>query len=55
MLEQRVKKLNCYQQKVIIFLLGVTYFPGDDDYQNVLVFAPILNSLVLDNHKKVIN
>ena len=25
------------------------YFTGDDDYQNFLVFLPMLNSLTLDN------
>ena len=37
------------------FLLGGTYFTGDDDYQHFLVFTPMLNSLISDNNKKVIN
>ena len=34
-------------------LLGRTYFTGDDDYQNFFVFTPMLNSLILDNKRKV--
>ena len=29
------------------------YFTGDDGYQNFLVFAPLLSSLILDSNKKV--
>ena len=29
------------------------YFTGDDGYQNFLVFAPMLSSLILDSNKKV--
>ena len=29
------------------------YFTGNDDYQNFLVFAQILSSLILDSNKKV--
>ena len=28
------------------------YFTGNDDYQNFLVFAQILSSLILDSNKK---
>ena len=31
------------------------YFTGNDRYQNFLVFAPMLASLILDNNKKVTN
>ena len=30
------------------------YFTDDDDYQILLVFAPIFNSLTLDNSKKLL-
>ena len=36
-------------------MLGRTYFTGNDGYQDFLVFAPMLNSLVLDNNIKVTN
>ena len=31
------------------------YFAGNDGYQNFLVFAPMLSSLILDCNKKVTN
>ena len=31
------------------------YFTRNDGYQNVLVFAPILSSLILESNKKVTN
>ena len=31
------------------------YFTADDGYQKLLVFAPILNLLTLDNNKKITN
>ena len=31
------------------------YFTGNDGYQNFLVFAPMLISLILDSNRKVIN
>ena len=34
-------------------MLGRMYFRGDDRSQNVLVFVLVLNSLTLDNSKKV--
>ena len=37
------------------FLLGRMYFRSNDGYQNILVFAPTLNSLILDSNKKVTN
>ena len=35
------------------FLLGTMYFTGNDCYQNFLVFAPMLSSIILDSNKKV--
>ena len=35
------------------FLLVRMYFTGDGNSQNFLVFSPMLNSLTLDNNKKV--
>ena len=34
-------------------MLGRTYFTGDDGYQNFLVFATMLSSLMLDSNRKV--
>ena len=31
------------------------YVPGNDGYQNFLVFAPLLSSLILNRNKKVTN
>ena len=31
------------------------YFTGGDDYQNFLVFAPVLSSIILDSNKKFTN
>ena len=31
------------------------YFTGKDGYQNCLVFAPMISSLVLDSNRKVTN
>ena len=31
------------------------YFTGNNCYQNFLVFAPMLSSLILDSNKKVTN
>ena len=31
------------------------YFTGEDGYQNCLVFAPMISSLVLDSNRKVTN
>ena len=31
------------------------FFTGDDGYQRFLVFAPMLNSLTLDNNKRLTN
>ena len=31
------------------------HFTGDDGYQNFLVFAPLLSSLILDSNKNVTN
>ena len=37
---------------MILFFLGRMYFTGDGAYQNFLVFAPMLNSLILDSNRK---
>ena len=37
------------------FLLGRMYFTSNDSYQDFLVFAPMLSSLILDSNKKVTN
>ena len=37
------------------FFLSRMYFAINDGYQNFLVFAPILSSLILDSNKKVAN
>ena len=34
------------------FLLGRKYFTGNYGYQEFLVFAPMLSSLILDSNKK---
>ena len=34
-------------------MLGRIYFIGNAGYQNFLVFAPMLSSLILDSNKKV--
>ena len=34
-------------------MLGRIYFTGDNGYQNFLVFAPMLSSLILNNDRKV--
>ena len=31
------------------------YFTGNDNYQNLLVFDPMLSSLILDSNEKVNN
>ena len=40
---------------MICFLLGRICFTGDDGYENVLIFPPMLSSLMLDNNEKVTN
>ena len=37
------------------FLIGKMYFTGNDGYQNFLVFAPMLVSLILGSNRKSIN
>ena len=37
------------------FLIGKTYFTGENGYQNVLVFPPMLSLITLDNDEKVTN
>ena len=46
-------KLYKYQNKYDS-LLNKMYGKGNDSYQNVLVFGPMLSSLILDSNKKVI-
>ena len=41
--------------KRLEFLLGTMYFIGNDGDQNFLVFASVLNSLILDSNRNVIN
>ena len=36
-------------------LLGRMYFIGNDDYENFLVFAPMLSSLILGSNRNVTN
>ena len=36
-------------------MLGRMYFTGNNGYQNFLVFATILSSLILNYNKKVTN
>ena len=42
-------------EKRLDFLLGTMYFIGNDGYQNFLVFASVLNSLILDSNRNNIN
>ena len=48
-------KVKSLSAKGCNFLLGRTYFTGNDSYQKFLVFAPIFNSLTLDSNKRVTN
>ena len=48
-------KIAQIPEKGYDFLLGRMYFPDFDGYQNFLVFAPVLRSLILDSNKKVTN
>ena len=48
-------KVAQISEKRYDFLLGMMYFTGDDGYQNLLVFAPMLSLLILDSNKKVTN
>ena len=36
-------------------MLGRIYFTGNGCYQDFLVFAPMLSSLILDSNRKVTN
>ena len=47
------KKVVQISEKAYDFLLGRMYFTGNDGFQNVLVFAPMLSSLVFGSNKKV--
>ena len=42
-------------EKGYAFLLGRMYFTRNDNYQNLLVFDPMLSSLILDSNEKVNN
>ena len=42
-------------EKEYNFLIGKMYFTGNDGYQNFLVFAPMLISLILGSNRKFIN
>ena len=51
---QRLKRNNRENiKKKYDLLLGRIYFAGDDGYQNFLVFAPVVSSLILDDNEKV--
>ena len=54
-LNDLTKKVAHISEKGYDFLLGRIFFTGDNGYQNFLVFAPIHNSLTLDNNKKFTN
>ena len=43
---------SCTNTKKGFFLLGTMYFAENDGYQNFLVLAPVLSSLILDSNKK---
>ena len=47
--------LGKYKKNGYNFLLRRMYFTGNDGYQNFLVFAPILSSLILDSKRIVTN
>ena len=47
------KNVAQISEKGYDFLLGRMYFTDDDDYQNFLVFAPMLSSLILYSNRKV--
>ena len=47
------KKVAQISEKGYDFLLGRMRFTDDDGYQNVLVFAVMLTSLILDSNRKV--
>ena len=54
-LNQLSEKVKLIKTKGYRFLLGRTYFTGDDGHQNFLVFTYMLNLLILDNNKKITN
>ena len=43
-------KVTQISEKGHDFLLGRKYFTSNDGYQNFLVFAPMLSSLILDRN-----
>ena len=51
-LSDLTKKVAQISEKDYDFLLGTSYFTGNDGYQNYLVFVPMLTLLTLDNNKK---
>ena len=48
-------KITQISEKVYDLLLARMYFTGNDGYQNFLVFAPMVNSLILNSNKKFAN
>ena len=46
------KKVSQVSGKGYYFLLGRTYFAGNDGYRNFLELSPMLDSLTLDNNNK---
>ena len=48
-------KITQISEKGYDLLLGRMYFTGNDGYQNDLVFAPMVNSLILNSNKKFTN
>ena len=48
-------KVAHISEKGYDILLGRMYFTGNDGYQNFLVFAPMLSSLILNSNRKVTN
>ena len=48
-------KVAQISEKGYDILLGRIYFTGNDGNQNSFVFAPMLNSIVLDSNNKVTN
>ena len=51
-LENKVTQMS---EKGYDFLLDRMYFTGNDGYQNFLVYAQVLSSLITDSIEKVIN
>ena len=47
-------KVTKISEKICDFLLGRMYFTDNDGYQNFLVFAPMLSSVISDSNKKLL-